>query len=635
MKSTHVVRIVSAVVFSLLITSTSTPTTTFAAAGDTSVIGALEGIDQSGMAYGWAQDIDAPSASIAVHFYIDGPAGSGGTLLGWVNASVLRGPLQSGAGNHGFGYVMPSRYRDGAAHTLYVYGIDSAAVDGENAALSGAPLTFILQSTVLRLKNSAIRFGVEPKCGGTLVELGLNGGPNLVNNADCTGRQVQAAFYDANGAYDPCAGCLGIWDWDPVQGGDMHNSGSPVVALSMTNSSIYSVTQPYEWFPDDKGGGPVRPVLSDLTIEQSTSFVPGHPNALRIHYRIHHFGTDHHGTTLQEFPAVYANLGYDNFVTYAGTAPWTGGAVTTTPLTPADQPVSQHYLGENWAALVDQQGNGLTVYVPQQYPYGVEMQVGGTAGEYGSGANYFRPHVPLTLGPGSVLDADIYVIAGDYRSARATIQALHAMGTGPDALPPFGSVDQPIANQTLSGSTSISGWTFDNSQLDRVEVLIDGQFVGTASYGSRRSDVGSVYPNAPMNIGFSYALDTNQFANGQHQLQVTAIDGSGNVAVLVDRSITTSNSAPDTSAPVVVIAGLTTSRFGRSLTVNVQASDDVGVAGVRLYLDNQLLTTDSSAPYRFDLNTSKWPLGTHQIVAMAYDAAGNIGTSVPVQWTKR
>jgi hypothetical protein len=38
------------------------------------------------------------------------------------------------------------------------------------------------------------------------VELTVKGA-NLINNADCTGRQVQAAFYDGNPRYDACAAC--------------------------------------------------------------------------------------------------------------------------------------------------------------------------------------------------------------------------------------------------------------------------------------------------------------------------------------------------------------------------------------------------------------------------------------------
>ena len=67
---------------------------------------------------------------------------------------------------------------------------------------------------------------------------------------------------------------------------------------------------------------------------------------------------------------------------------------------------------------------------------------------------------------------------------------------------------------------------------DEGEILLDGTPVGTASYGIRRPDVATVYPNAPEQIGFSYPLDTRPYPNGSHQLSVRAIDKSGNVAVL-------------------------------------------------------------------------------------------------------
>src|SRR4029079_10410463 len=98
----------------------------------------------------------------------------------------------------------------------------------------------------------------------------------------------------------------------------------------------------------------------------------------------------------------------------------------------------ERYVPEHWAALVNDQGVGLTIYVPQQYPYAAGLQLAGTPGEFGMGANYFRPHVPFTFGPGSVLEGDVYVIAGDYRAARQDIDVLYNSAAVPDMLPPFG-----------------------------------------------------------------------------------------------------------------------------------------------------------------------------------------------------
>jgi len=61
-----------------------------------------------------------------------------------------------------------------------------------------------------------IRIGLETAWGGSIVEVSLNG-TNFVNAHD-TGREVQPAFYDGNAQYDPCAGCTGVFGWDPVLG---------------------------------------------------------------------------------------------------------------------------------------------------------------------------------------------------------------------------------------------------------------------------------------------------------------------------------------------------------------------------------------------------------------------------------
>lgn len=61
-----------------------------------------------------------------------------------------------------------------------------------------------------------------------------------------------------------------------------------------------------------------------------------------------------------------------------------------------------------------------------------------------------------------------------------------------------------------------------------------------------------------------------------------------------------------------------------TVTVSVTASDDVGIERVELYIDGALLATDRSAPYSFDWPTAAYGEGAHSLMAMAYDAAGNV-----------
>lgn len=71
---------------------------------------------------------------------------------------------------------------------------------------------------------------------------------------------------------------------------------------------------------------------------------------------------------------------------------------------------------------------------------------------------------------------------------------------------------------------------------------------------------------------------------------------------------------------------------GAPLTVTVEATDDIAVAGVELLLNGQVVATDATAPYQFFRAV---PLGPAQLVigARAIDLGGNIGTADDVTVT--
>ncbi|MFQ6027451.1 MAG: G8 domain-containing protein, partial [Dehalococcoidia bacterium] len=58
---------------------------------------------------------------------------------------------------------------------------------------------------------------------------------------------------------------------------------------------------------------------------------------------------------------------------------------------------------------------------------------------------------------------------------------------------------------------------------------------------------------------------------------------------------------------------------GKTATVNATASDDHGVTKVEFYLDNTLISTDSSAPYQATIDLSEHPRNYGYIYAAAYD----------------
>lgn len=87
----------------------------------------------------------------------------------------------------------------------------------------------------------------------------------------------------------------------------------------------------------------------------------------------------------------------------------------------------------------------------------------------------------------------------------------------------------------------------------------------------------------------------------------------------------------DTTPPVVA---LTSPTDGTTLSGNVlvaaTATDDVGVVGVQFMLDSANLgIADLTSPYSLTWITTATSNGAHTLTAVAMDAAGNLGTSLP------
>lgn len=387
--------------------------------------------------------------------------------------------------------------------------------------------------------SDTVRIGLETNWGGSIVEVSLNG-TNYVNAHD-TGREVQPAFYDGNAHYDSCAGCTGTFGWDPVLGGDKYDQGTPTMVQTLTANSLYTRAQSLQWNPDDKGGGSGLPVAGDVVVEQTVTPVDGRSHAFKCHYKITHLGSDLHANAQQEFPAVYTNADYNRFVYYGGTTPWTNGAVTNTQFQQLGSPGLTLYVAEHWGAHVDTQNVGLTVYVPSQYPYVGGFDFAGPAGPSGNGTNYFAPFAMLTIVPNMVFEGDYYVIAGDVTNSRQIVYELRQGTSAPDLFAPFGATDIPAAVSTVSGMTMVAGWAFDDSTVAKVEVMVDGNVDGKAIYGSARQDVADAYPHAPVNVGYSYSLDTTKYGNGPHTLNVRVTDSAGNVAIFPNVVVTVSN----------------------------------------------------------------------------------------------
>jgi len=168
-------------------------------------------------------------------------------------------------------------------------------------------------------------------------------------------------------------------------------------------------------------------------------------------------------------------------------------------------------------------------------------------------------------------------------------------------------------------STQINvGWTAstDNVGVTGYRVFRNGTQVGTPA--------ATTYQDTGLAPGTTYTYT------------VSALDAAGNEsAQSVSASGTTQSLPSDTTPPAI---SLTAPSPGATLTgsttVSANASDNVGVVGVRFLLDGaDLAAEDTTAPFDVTWSTTGTPNGTHILTARARDAAGNTTTSAPVSVT--
>jgi len=87
----------------------------------------------------------------------------------------------------------------------------------------------------------------------------------------------------------------------------------------------------------------------------------------------------------------------------------------------------------------------------------------------------------------------------------------------------------------------------------------------------------------------------------------------------------------DTTAPAVSITSPSNGAVVSGIVnATVSATHNVGVTKVEYYLDGVLANTATTAPYGWAWNTATASNASHNLVAKAYDAAGNAGTSSAV-----
>jgi hypothetical protein len=123
---------------------------------------------------------------------------------------------------------------------------------------------------------------------------------------------------------------------------------------------------------------------------------------------------------------------------------------------------------------------------------------------------------------------------------------------------------------------------------------------------------------------------------GMYTVTASASDGSLSASRTFTWTVAAATVSGDTTAPTVSVTapGNSSTVSGISVNVTATAADAVGVAGVQFRLDGvNLGAEDTTAPYSVAWNTTTATNGSHQLTAVARDAAANSRMSAAITVT--
>ena len=127
---------------------------------------------------------------------------------------------------------------------------------------------------------------------------------------------------------------------------------------------------------------------------------------------------------------------------------------------------------------------------------------------------------------------------------------------------------------------------------------------------------------------YSVTIGSSTLSVGSHTIVAKAFDNANNSASSTTRTITVKDSVSPTGISITSPSGGSTQTG--TISVSASASDNVGLAKIEFYVDNNKVGEDSATPFSISLDTRTLSNGNHSLTAKAFDAEGNAATSSAV-----
>lgn len=260
-----------------------------------------------------------------------------------------------------------------------------------------------------------------------------------------------------------------------------------------------------------------------------------------------------------------------------------------------------------------------------------------------SGLTYAADHGArvANISYGGVAGSSSIISAANYMKSKNGLVFVSAGNNGiNENITPTTSM---IPISATDSNDAITSWS---SYGSFVALAAPGVGIYTTSMGGAYQAWNGTSFSSPLTAGVAaLMMSANPALDGQtieNTLYATAVDlGAAGRDIYygygrVDASAAVSSAAAkvvtiDTTAPTSAIsAPLSNATVSGVVTVNVSASDNVGVVRVELKVNGTIVAVDSAAPFSFAWDSTGSPNGMASLIATAYDAAGNAGASTPL-----
>lgn len=331
------------------------------------------------------------------------------------------------------------------------------------------------------LDNGVIRLGIDLNLGGSITWLSRSGSDQNVVNSWDFGRQIQMSYYSGPVPFaldgkqpKPEWKFIG---WNPIQVGDAFGNPSKLLEHKNDGSQIYIKCVPMHWPLDNVPGE----CTYECWLELDGAAV--HARCRLVNDRPDHTQYPARG---QELPAVYTNGPWYRLMTYAGDKPFAGEPLTRIEKKKGDRGPWSHWTAtESWAALVDDSGFGLGIYIP-----GVCSFSGGFAGKPGKGGAHDDPTGYIAPNRVEILDWNIThayrydLVLGKLADIRAYVYA-HA----PKPAPPAWRFEKDRQGWSYHNAVD-TGWPI-RGELDVRMEKDDPQLIGPVQFW-RAEDAGTL-----------------------------------------------------------------------------------------------------------------------------------------------